>query len=1272
MVKLFLMLINTVSTEENTLYLADSYIKLLDEGVDVSKVLVLVQNSHAKNEFKKIVFEKLSETCIEKMNIHSFNSLVYNTISDMWGFLETAFESKNIKFLPNLVGLEISQTFLKQIIKENEVKGYNSKKSLMHQLFRRYSLIVQNNLSDSEVEKRSKILNESFSDDAKVIISKFLNKTYEYKSYDYIRQILVFNYIYKNTDYFKNIKYLLVEDADELTPVVIDFIEYISKQLKSWIIQFDEKGSSRCGYLSAETSVKARLEKIFSETSINKESIKNNDAELIYNNVKSEEIEKLKKFSFYSPSKRPQMLEFAVNKINLLLLNGVKPSDIAVVTPIVDSMLKFYLKEKLVNAVPYFLTGSEKLVDIPLIRAVLSILKISEKINISKNEFRTILTDFVEIPLKFCKNFIENYVSNGEILLVDEDNLYFENYKNLFLLIEILSKENLSLSDKLCILFSKIPKNKTKNELIKFDFLVKQIKDYEQTFCVENSDIKFDTSSIISQIENSIISENPAGDIETDSTNLIVSTPQKLIDNKIKTKYQIWLDVSSSEWVKNDTGPLYNAWVFQANWSKNSFTVEDEINLTKEKTARILRKLILLNSDSIFAYSSLFDSMGCENTGGIEKYIKTDVNDESEENHVPIKPFIPRDDQKEILEYRKGKLAISAVPGAGKTTVLLEMVLKLLDNGINPENIFILTYMESAARNFRDRIKNRRTNDIKLPNISTIHGLALKIIKENSNYERLGLPADFEICDDSARMRIIKTISKNLGKGIKQEEFERGISIFKLSNCKIPNNIPTSKLSKFIDFYNEYQKNLKEASLIDYDDILISAVNLLENNKDIRDYYADICQYVIEDEAQDSSAIQQHLLEMLTEKHGNLIRCGDLNQAITATFTNSDIQGFKNFIKNSKNITMNRSQRCAKGIFEFANKLVEKGNLLIPETFFDIKMREVPDKNPYSVNPIFKNVFNNEFAEKNYILKTIRTILEKDKDATIAILLRDNYSVGTWTNFISNAGLKCITRSECLAQKAVFKLIYALLDFINEPFNNEKVIALYQVYSEFGLLPQNLSEKIKKLEKEFLLYSADEFDNSDIQKLYWELEYWTTVSSLPPDEIALKTSELYFKSEIEKMNTFLIATLIRRIYNQNQDMSSLLNSLAALASLNNLSGYKFFTENDEESENTFGKIQIMTMHKSKGDEFDYVFIPNLKSKLFELYDEKDSKKMSNFAEEIKSLNPSYKIKSPKEIKDMLVSENLRLFYVAVTRARKKLFITTSETSKNENFIFSEL
>ena len=95
--------------------------------------------------------------------------------------------------------------------------------------------------------------------------------------------------------------------------------------------------------------------------------------------------------------------------------------------------------------------------------------------------------------------------------------------------------------------------------------------------------------------------------------------------------------------------------------------------------------------------------------------------------------------------------------------------------------------------------------------------------------------------------------------------------------------------------------------------MLTGSVRILKENPDILAHYQDICEYIIEDEAQDSSGIQQELIALLSGKHKNVIRCGDVNQSITSTFSNADVEGFRKFIIDNNNVSMNCSQRCARG-----------------------------------------------------------------------------------------------------------------------------------------------------------------------------------------------------------------------------------------------------------------------------------------------------------------------------------------------------------------------
>ena len=1252
------MLLNFIKVDFRTKVLVEKYTELISAGVKPSEILVLVQNSTLKKQFVDKILENIKIDAIEKLNVHSFFSIVYNTLIENWCFIENAIPSDKHFILPNLVGLEVSQFLLKDILKHVEVKVYNSKKSLLHQIFRRYSLIVQNHLSNEQIQERSKILKESFAEDAELIIKKLLSSTLKSRSLDYLRQTLIFNHVYKHTDYFKNIKYLLVDDADEMTPVCFDFISYLKPQLKDWIICFDSLGSSRCGYLSADTSIECKLVHLFNEDVQTDKNIFS-QGEIIFSNILENKHERLENFTLTSLSKRAEILDFTIEKIQNLFKKNIPASDITIITPLQDDMLRFTLEENLKHSCNLmFLSGSEKLIDNPLVKASLGILKLMLGIEISEMDLRVILSDYLGIPLKYCCPIFEGYKKTGGFPPISLE-FYNEKYQKFIEVFEEVKEKNTKLSTKVFDLFYKLVDFANETKINKFNFFIKQLRDFESVLGAKTVIERAD--EIITQIENSIIAENPSTTLEIGENDLVIATPQKIIDNKISSKYQFWLDVSHSDWVKTDTGPLYNAWVFQADWTKDEYTVEDDIFLAKQKTARILRKLLLLAQEHVWACSSLFDPSGVENLGGIEDYLAGEAN-EDDNNAKPVFKITPRDDQKPVLDYKKGSMAISAVPGAGKTTILLALIIKLIERGVIPTNIFVLTYMDSAARNFRERIKNMCPNTTLLPNISTIHGLALKIIKENSNFERLNLSADFDICDDTQRMRIIKGITGKFTK-TEADEFDRAISVLKLQEGDISKPSSDKKIEKFKTFFKEYQAQLREANLIDYDDILIMSVKLLENNPDILEYYQNICEYIIEDEAQDSSGVQQRLIGLLSGKHKNLIRCGDINQAITTTFSNADVEGFRRFIAEADTtVEMNHSQRCTQDVMTLANNLVNFGNEILPKAFFTSYMQGVTGKNPVSENAIFSRVFENAFAERNFVLKEIKNILTRNKNATIGILLRNNYQVASWAGFINDAGLKSITRSESLGQKGVFNTIFSILKFIQNPFDNEVLVSTYETLADLGFYKQRLQLEIRASEKPFIEKDGDDIESAALAQFLWDMQYWLNSSTLPLEELVIRIGLFYYTSDIEKSNVYLIAILIKRL-NASGKFDLTLQRLEELAKKPTLSGFKFFSE-EEDKDAMRGKVQIMTLHKSKGDEFEYVFLPEMAEKNLSIDVSKAKTKASTiFMEEVRAFNPSYKSKSELELREFNSEESLRLLYVAITRAQLKLYITTSAKAK---------
>ena len=136
------MLLNFIKVDFREDLLVEKYLELVNSGVKPSEILVLVQNSTLKRKFSDRVLKGIKVDAIERLNVHSFFSIVYNTLVENWCFVENSIPSDKSFILPNLVGLEVSQFLLKDILKANEVRGYNSKKSLLHQIFRRYALIV--------------------------------------------------------------------------------------------------------------------------------------------------------------------------------------------------------------------------------------------------------------------------------------------------------------------------------------------------------------------------------------------------------------------------------------------------------------------------------------------------------------------------------------------------------------------------------------------------------------------------------------------------------------------------------------------------------------------------------------------------------------------------------------------------------------------------------------------------------------------------------------------------------------------------------------------------------------------------------------------------------------------------------------------------------------------------------------------------------------------------------------------------------------------------
>src|SRR5574344_2296528 len=367
-------------------YLANQYADLLNNGANAEEILVLVLNSYKKSIFVQNMKNSLKINHYENPKIYTFYGLAYNSLMGNWPQIQNTVPYGRTSVLPNLTGLEISQFFFKYAIKEVGFKDYNSKINLMHQLFRRYSLITNNNLNEDEVKLRADILKESFAQDAKTAIDLKKKKTIEYRAFDYLRQLYVFDWVSKHTDTFKNIKYLIVDDADEMTSFALDFVENIKQQCQKIFIGYDCFGTSRMGFLNADINTVERIERVFKD----EEKINFDCPQIINKNFKTKSF-----------SRRLEMIQNALSDIKNLVAKGIPLSEISVITPEIDSLLKFCIEEELslLNVDVQYFSGSEKLISTICVKNAITMLKLSfSSTELDVWQIRSMVSSMLNIP----------------------------------------------------------------------------------------------------------------------------------------------------------------------------------------------------------------------------------------------------------------------------------------------------------------------------------------------------------------------------------------------------------------------------------------------------------------------------------------------------------------------------------------------------------------------------------------------------------------------------------------------------------------------------------------------------------------------------------------------------------------------------------------------------------------------------------------------------------------------------------------------------------
>jgi len=612
--------------------------------------------------------------------------------------------------------------------------------------------------------------------------------------------------------------------------------------------------------------------------------------------------------------------------------------------------------------------------------------------------------------------------------------------------------------------------------------------------------------------------------------------------------------------------------------------------------------------------------------------------------------------QREAALHTKGPLLIVAGAGAGKTKTITHRIVNLIKEGVSPDKILAVTFTNKAAKEMRERVikeiaENAKGQDT-IPFISTFHSLGVHIIKENARL--LGVTRHFTILDDSDSSSIIKESLKELGLDPKQYEPKRIKGIISREKGKFT-ELEDFGGGGYMDnivkqVWTLYEKKKGEENALDFDDLLLKTVKLLKNNKEVRNLYQDRWEYIHIDEYQDTNEVQYLMSKLLAEKNKNICVVGDADQNIYS-WRGANLKNILNFEKDYPNTTivlLEENYRSTSNILEAANEIIKK-NKYRPEKNLFTKNKEGEKIGLYEAL--------DESDEADFVATKILEIIEGEtpeafsssddveqdipekkssgasKLSDIAILYRANFQ----SRVLEEAMLRYNIPYQVLGVKFFErKEIKDTLAYLRSALNPESLGDIKRVinFPARGIGKATLAKIFAKDTAKLPIKTRVKIDN--FYKLLDDIrENITTLKTSDLIKYVVKKSGIEAtlkeggEEELERLeNIKELATLALKYDSLvgGQGVEKLLED-ASLAS--DQDSLMINTEKKKE----VNAVKLMTVHASKGLEFKYVFITGLEDGLF----------------------PHEKRGESKTSEDK--EEERRLFYVALTRAKEKLYLT---------------
>lgn len=605
--------------------------------------------------------------------------------------------------------------------------------------------------------------------------------------------------------------------------------------------------------------------------------------------------------------------------------------------------------------------------------------------------------------------------------------------------------------------------------------------------------------------------------------------------------------------------------------------------------------------------------------------------------------------QKEAVLHTEGPLLILAGAGSGKTRVLTHRIAYLIEEkGINPWNILAITFTNKAAGEMRERVDNLVGFGSESIWVSTFHSMCVRILRRH--IDLLGFDTNFTIYDTDDQKTLMKDICKLLQ--IDTKLFRERSLLAAISQAK--NELVTPEefriqaqgdfsRQKIASVYEEYEKQMRANNALDFDDLLVKAVQLFQTQADVLDYYQERFRYIMVDEYQDTNTVQFELVRLLSAKYRNLCVVGDDDQSIYK-FRGANIRNildFEQVFPDAKVIKLEQNYRSTSNILNAANAVIRHNHGRKDKTLWTDNGEG--DK-------INVRQFDTAFDEAEYIVGDIRERVESGKAAynDHAILYRTNAQSRMFEEKFVTAnipykivgGINFYARREIKDLLAYLKTIdngrddLAVRRIINVPkrgigltsinrvqeYASGREIGFYEALRAVDLIP-NIGRGVSKLESFVALIEHFKTDAKEltISELMQEiLEETGYIESLKEEGSEEAESRIENIDELISKITAYEETCEDR--DEPATLNGFLEEVALVADIDSL---------DESND----YVVLMTLHSAKGLEFPHVYLAGMEDGIFPSY-------MTITADD------------PEE-----VEEERRLCYVGITRAEEELTLT---------------